>query len=276
MEKVTTAAIRRCKEDGKAITVLTAYDYTFAGILDESGVDVILVGDSLGNVMLGYDNTLPVTMEDMLHHVKAVSRGVKRAMVVADMPFLSYQVTVGDAVKNAGRFLQEGGAQAVKLEGGMEIKDTVKALTSAGIPVMGHLGLTPQSVHQLGGYRVQGKDEKAARKMIDDAQVLEECGAFSLVLECVPDVVAQKVTEAVGIPTIGIGAGRNCDGQVLVTHDMLGMYPGNMPKFVKQYADLHSIILQAVGRYVQEVSQRRFPAEEHGYKLPEEVMEKLY
>jgi 3-methyl-2-oxobutanoate hydroxymethyltransferase len=276
MGAITTAVIRERKKQGQAISMLTAYDYSLARILDETGVDMLLVGDSLGNVMLGYTTTLPVTMEDMLHHVKAVCRGVKRALVVADMPFMSYQVSPFEAVKNAGRFLQEAGAQAVKLEGGQEFKDIVSAIVRAGIPVVGHLGLTPQAVHQLGGYKVQAKEEEAAKKLLADAKALESCGAFALVLECVPAVLAKKVSEEIGIPTIGIGAGAGCDGQVLVTHDMLGLFPGNKAKFVKEYANLHEVITQAAGSYIREVQERKFPGAEHSFKMDEAVIEKLY
>lgn len=276
MKPITTAIIRERKKQGQPISMLTAYDYSFAHILDEAGVDMLLVGDSLGNVMLGYPTTLPVTMADMLHHVKAVCRGVKHALVVADMPFMSYQVSVVEAVRNAGRFLQEAGAQAVKLEGGQEFEATVRAIVRAGIPVVGHLGLTPQAVHQLGGYKVQAKEEEAAKKLLADAKCLESCGAFALVLECVPELLAKKVSEEIGIPTIGIGAGASCDGQVLVTQDMLGLFPGNKAKFVKQYANLHEIITAAVGSYIQEVQERKYPGAEHSFKMDEAVLEKLY
>ncbi|MCE5287131.1 MAG: 3-methyl-2-oxobutanoate hydroxymethyltransferase [Pelosinus sp.] len=276
MKKVTTAVIREQKKLGQPISMLTAYDYSFARVLDEAGVDMLLVGDSLGNVMLGYQTTLPVTMEDMLHHVKAVCRGVNRALVVADMPFMSYQVSIEEAVRNAGRLLQEAGAQAVKLEGGQEFEGTVRAIVKAGIPVVGHLGLTPQAVHQLGGYKVQGKEEAAAKKLLADARALEACGAFAVVLECVPEALASKVTDELGIPTIGIGAGAGCDGQVLVTQDMLGLFPGNKAKFVKEYANLHEIITGAVKSYISEVQARKYPGAEHSFKMDEAVLEKLY
>jgi 3-methyl-2-oxobutanoate hydroxymethyltransferase len=276
MKRVTTAVIREQKKLGQPISMLTAYDYSFARVLDEAGVDMLLVGDSLGNVMLGYQTTLPVTMEDMLHHVKAVCRGVSRAFVVADMPFMSYQVSVEEAVRNAGRFLQEAGAQAVKLEGGQEIEGTVRAIVRAGIPVVGHLGLTPQAVHQLGGYKVQGKEEEAAKKLLADARALEASGAFAVVLECVPEALARKVTKELSIPTIGIGAGAGCDGQVLVTHDMLGLFPGNKAKFVKEYANLYEVITGAVKSYISEVQERNYPGAEHSFKMDEAVLEKLY
>lgn len=274
--RITTAVIKERKLKGQAITMLTAYDYSMAKILDDAGIDMLLVGDSLGNVVLGHESTLPVTMEDMIHHVKAVCRGAKRAMVVADMPFMSYQVSVEDAVRNAGRLMKETGAQAVKLEGGLEIASSVKAIVNAGIPVVGHLGLTPQSIHALGGFKVQGKDEKAAQKLLEDAKLLEESGAFALVLECVPALLAQKVTQSISIPTIGIGAGNQCDGQVLVTYDLLGLYPGFTPKFVKKYANLHSQVVEAVTAYKDEVEKRTFPAEEHSFKIAGEVLDKLY
>lgn len=267
--KITTNTIRQRKIEGKAITMLTAYDYSMARMLDDAGVDMLLVGDSLGNVVLGYDSTLPVTMNDMLHHVKAVCRGAKRSMVVADMPFMSYQVSVEEAVRNAGRILQEGGAQAVKLEGGQEVSATVKAIVQAGIPVIGHLGLTPQSIHQLGGFKVQGTAEDAAQKLLDDARALEASGIFGLVLECIPDGLAKKVTQTLNIPTIGIGAGPNCDGQVLVINDLLGLYSGFTPKFVKKYADLHQEAMAAVEAYIKDVQEKKFPGAEHSFKSAE-------
>jgi 3-methyl-2-oxobutanoate hydroxymethyltransferase len=262
----TTADIKKMKVNGEKITMLTAYDYAMALILDECNIDMILVGDSLGNVVLGYDTTLPVTMEDMLHHTKAVARGVHNALIVADMPFLSYQVSKQAAVQNAGRFLQEANAQAVKLEGGRDVAETVKKITSAGIPVMAHLGLTPQSIHQLGGYKVQGKKEDAARKIIEDAKILEEAGAFSVVLECVPEGLAAEVTGCLSIPTIGIGAGVQCDGQVLVINDLLGISDRFTPKFVKKYANLNSEIKKAVKNYIGEVQNSNFPDGEHSFK----------
>jgi 3-methyl-2-oxobutanoate hydroxymethyltransferase len=274
--KITTSVLRQYKSESKAITMLTAYDFSMATILDEAGVDILLVGDSLGNVILGYDSTLPVTMDDMLHHVKAVSRGTKHAMVVADMPFMSYQVSIQEAVRNAGRLIQEGGAQAVKLEGGADMADTVKAIVKAGIPVVGHLGLTPQSVNQLGGFKVQGRDEQAAQTLLDDARALEAAGAFAFVLECIPDGLAKKVSESVAIPTIGIGAGSACDGQVLVIHDLIGLYSGFTPKFVKKYADLHHEIRTAVQTYIKEVRERQFPSPEYSFKIADTVLEKLY
>ncbi|MFA4885772.1 MAG: 3-methyl-2-oxobutanoate hydroxymethyltransferase [Desulfotomaculaceae bacterium] len=273
---VTTATIRQMKAEGKPITMLTAYDYSMAKMVDDAGIDMILVGDSLGNVILGYDSTLPVTMDEMIHHVKAVCRGVGRAMVVADLPFMSYQVSVKEALRNSGRFLKETSARAVKLEGGQEVADAVRSIVNAGIPVVGHLGLTPQSVHQMGGYKVQGKDESAAKKLLADARCLEEAGAFCLVLECVPSPLAKLVTESLHIPTIGIGAGPYCDGQVLVIHDMLGLYPRSSPKFVKKYVNLHEHIAAALKQYKEEVAERTFPGPEHSFGMSEEVLKKLY
>lgn len=275
-ECVTVTTIKEKKVAKMPITMLTAYDYAMAKLLDSAEIDMLLVGDSLGNVVLGYDSTLPVTMEDMIHHGKAVCRGAKRAMVVVDMPFLSYQVSVEEAVRNAGRILKETGAQAVKLEGGAEILDAVKAIVRAGIPVVGHLGLTPQSIHQLGGFKVQGKEENAAQKILNDAKVLEEAGVFAIVLECVPAKLAARVTERVGVATIGIGAGNHCDGQVLVINDMLGMYSDFAPKFVRRFADLQRQMLEAVAEYKEAVTKRAFPAQEHSFAIADEVLEKLY
>ncbi len=265
MEKVTTQTVRQMKRDGKKITMLTAYDYSMAAFLDQVGVDILLVGDSLGMVVLGYETTLPVTMDEMLHHTRAVARGVKRAMVVGDMPFMSYQVSAEQALENAGRFLKEADAHAVKLEGGSEIGDTVRKIVESGIPVMGHLGLTPQSIHQLGGYGVQGKEDETAKKMIEDARVLQDAGIFSLVLECVPVALAKEITEAVSVPTIGIGAGIHCDGQVLVTHDLLGIFEKFVPKFVKRYAELNRPIKKAVSEFIEEVRKGKFPGPEHSF-----------
>ena len=276
-EKVTTATIRKMKAEGTPITMLTAYDYSMAKILDEAGIDMILVGDSLGNVVLGYDSTLPVTMDDMVHHVKAVCRGASRALVVADMPFMSYQVSLEEALRNAGRFMKETGAKAVKLEGGREIIETIRAIVNAGIPVVGHLGLTPQYVHQLGGYRVQGKATAAAEKMIDDALALEEAGVFAIVLECVPSPLGRLITEKLKVAaTIGIGAGPHCDGQVLVVNDLLGLYPGHTPRFVKKYANLHEQVNGAIKQYIDEVRERSFPGPEHCFPMSDEVLKKLY
>ncbi len=266
MEKtVTTATLKAMKERGEKIAVLTCYDFSTAKILNEAGVDVLLVGDSLGNVKLGYENTLAVTVEDMIYHAKAVKRGNSRAMLWVDMPFLSYEASTADAVRNAGRILKETGANAVKLEGGAEVAPMVKAVVNAKIPVVGHIGLTPQAVNQFGGFKVQGRTDAAARKLIGDARALEKAGAFALVIEGVPSSVAKKITASVNIVTIGIGAGLECDGQVLVTDDMLGMYSEFKPKFVKNYAKLRPAILSAVKAYCSEVRQRSFPDSEHSY-----------
>ncbi|MEM1658498.1 MAG: 3-methyl-2-oxobutanoate hydroxymethyltransferase [Candidatus Jordarchaeales archaeon] len=274
MGKLTVIDLRLMKEEGRKITMLTAYDYPTALILDEAGVDVILVGDSLGNVILGYPNTIPVTMDDMVRHCAAVSRGVKRALVVGDMPFMSY-ATPELAIKNAGRLMQEGGVEAVKLEGGREMASIVKLLVDNGIPVMGHIGLTPQSIHKFGGYKVQGRTAEAAKKLIEDAKILEKAGVFSIVLECIPWKVAKIITESVSVPTIGIGAGVHCDGQVLVTHDLLGFFEGFRPKFVKQYCNIKRFIMDAVEKYISEVRSGAYPTIEHSYELPKEEEEKL-
>ena len=255
--------------------MLTAYDYSTAKILDDAGIDCLLVGDSLGMVMLGYEDTLQVTMDDMIHHCRAVARGVKRAMVVGDMPFLSYHISAEESVRNAGRLIQEGKVHAVKLEGGRDVIDKVSAIVKAQIPVMGHLGLTPQSVNMFGGFKVQGKSEEQARKIIEDALLLQEAGVFAIVLECVPEKLAKLITERL-IPTIGIGAGKYCDGQVLVIQDMLGMYSDFKPKFVKQYAGLSHDIMDAVKTYAMEVKGSQFPGTEHTFTIDEEVLEKLY
>lgn len=258
------------------VSMLTAYDYHTACTIDEAGIDMILVGDSLGNVMLGYENTLAVTVEDMIHHGKAVCRGAKNAFVVIDMPFMSYQPSVRDAVINAGRIMKETNCQAVKLEGGREYADRIKAITEAGIPVVAHIGLTPQSFNALGGFKVQGKTAEAAQKLIDDAKAVAEAGAFAITLECVPEALARIVTEQVNAITIGIGAGNGCDGQVLVYQDMLGFTDGFTPKFVKKYADLHATMLEAFKQYKADVEQRAFPAKEHTFAINEEVLQKLY
>jgi 3-methyl-2-oxobutanoate hydroxymethyltransferase len=269
-KKVTTLTFRRKKERGEPITMLTAYDYPTAMAIDKAGIDSILVGDSLAMVVLGYENTLPVTMEEMLHHARAVARGAKTALLIGDMPFMSYQVSVEDAVRNAGRFLQQGGMDAVKLEGGRERADAIRAIVGAGIPVMGHLGLTPQSVHQLGGFRAQGKNALAAKRLLEDAQILEEAGAFSIVLESVPARLAEFISKKISIPTIGIGAGLGCDGQVLVTHDLLGLFDRFTPKFVKKYAKLHDAMNKAFTEYIDDVETKRFPAPEHTVEMTDD------
>ncbi|MBS7287985.1 MAG: 3-methyl-2-oxobutanoate hydroxymethyltransferase [Candidatus Freyarchaeota archaeon] len=274
LTKLTVIDLYLMKKEGRKITMLTAYDYPTALILDEAGVDIILVGDSLGNVILGYKNTIPVTMDDMVRHCAAVSRGIKRALVVGDMPFMSY-ATPELAVRNAGRLVQEGGVEAVKLEGGREVASTVKLLVDNGVPVMGHIGLTPQSIYKFGGYKVQGRTAKAAKKLIEDAEILEKAGVFSIVLECIPWKVAKIITESISVPTIGIGAGAYCDGQVLVTYDMLGFFEGFKPKFVKQYCNIRKFIMDAVGKYISEVRSGIYPTVEYSYELPEEEEEKL-
>ena len=272
-KKVTTLTLRQKKARREPITMLTAYDYPTALSMDAAGVDAILVGDSLGMVVLGYANTLPVTMEEMLHHCRAVARGAKSALLIGDMPFMSYQADMNEAVRNAGRFLQQAGMEAVKLEGGRERADAVRAIVGAGIPVMGHLGLTPQSVNQLGGFRPQGRNASAAQRLLEDALLLEEAGCFSLVLESVPARLAEFVSQKISIPTIGIGAGAGCDGQVLVTHDLLGLFDRFTPKFVKKYADFHGEMGRAFSEYLAEVQSRQFPAVEHSVEMSDEEWE---
>ncbi len=274
-KKVTTLTFRQKKERGQPISMLTAYDYPTALVMDQAGIDSILVGDSLAMVVLGYENTLPVSMDEMLHHARAVSRGSKSALLVGDMPFMSYQVSVEEAVRNAGRFLKEAGMDAVKLEGGHDRAEAVRAITGAGIPVMGHLGLTPQSIHQLGGFRAQGKTALAAKRLLEDAHILEEAGCFSLVLESVPARLAELISQRISIPTIGIGAGAGCDGQVLVTHDLLGMFDRFTPKFVKQYASLNAEMQRAFGEYIADVQAKTFPTAEHTVEMADEEWAQL-
>lgn len=271
--KITTLTFQAKKQAGKPITMLTAYDYPMAKAVDQAGIDSILVGDSLGMVVLGYPNTLPVTMEEMLHHCRAVSRGADRALLIGDMPFMSYQASPEDAVRNAGRFLQEAGMDAVKLEGGKERLEAVGAIISAGIPVLGHLGLTPQSVHQLGGFLAQGKTAPQAVELYRDALLLEEEGCFGLVLESVPDQLAEYLSSRLEIPTIGIGAGGGCDGQVLVTHDLLGYFDRFVPKFVRRYTSLHGEIQTALEAFKQDVTSGEFPAEKHCFSISPEEFE---
>jgi 3-methyl-2-oxobutanoate hydroxymethyltransferase len=266
-QKITVPSIKAMKGTNAKITMLTAYDTPFARILDEAGVDILLVGDSVGSVVAGYPNTLPVTIEEMIYHTKAVVKGATQALVVIDMPFMSYQISIEDAKRNAGRMIKESGAEAVKLEGGVNVKGAIEAIVAIDIPVMGHIGLTPQSIHQMGGYKVQGKAEEQKRKIMEDAVAVEEAGAFALVMECIPAELAREVTERLSIPTIGIGAGIHCDGQVLVIHDVLGLLGNFRPKFVKSYVDLRAIISQAVKEYMDEVRKRQFPAEEHSFHL---------
>ena len=275
IDKVTIPGLIGMKKKGKKIAMITAYDYPTALLVDRAGVDIVLVGDSLGMVVLGYESTIPVTLEDVIHHTKAVSRAVKRALVVADMPFMTFNVSVEEAIRNAGRLIKEGGAEAVKLEGGEEVRHVVKALVDAGIPVMGHVGLTPQRIAMFGGYRVRGKSVTIAKKLIKDAKALDEAGVFSIVLELMTAEVAKVITEEVSVPTIGIGAGPHCDGQVLVFHDMLGLFERFTPRFVKKYANLGEIILKAVQEYVKEVKSGEFPSKEHSFHMKKEKYEKL-
>lgn len=271
----TVSTLLEQKRSGDKITMLTAYDYTTAKIIDQCGVNSILVGDSLGMVMLGYENTLPVTMEDMIHHTAAVSKAAENALVVADMPFMSYQVSVQDAVANAGRLIKEGGAQAVKLEGGADVCDRISAIVKASIPVVAHLGLTPQSVNAFGGFKVQGKSLENARKLISDSLKIQEAGACAVVLEGIPAKLAEIITKKLDIPTIGIGAGKGCDGQVLVYQDMLGLTTGHTPKFVKRFADLGTLMRQGITDYINETKSGEFPSAEHTYKIDDEVIAAL-
>jgi 3-methyl-2-oxobutanoate hydroxymethyltransferase len=274
--KVTTLALRRKKAAGEHITMLTAYDYPTALALDQAGIDSILVGDSLGMVVLGYDNTLPVTMDEMIHHCRAVARGARRPLLIGDMPFLSYQVSPEEAVRNAGRFLQQGGMDAVKVEGGRERLPAIEAILQAGIPVMGHVGLTPQSIHQLGGFRPQGRTAQAAVELLGDAIALEEAGCFAIVLESIPQEWGEEVSRRLTIPTIGIGAGAGCDGQVLVTHDLLGLFERFTPRFARQYADLHGEMKRAFAAYIGDVEAGQFPATEHSLAMdPDELRSAL-
>lgn len=274
--KNTVLTFQQAKENGEKLTMLTAYDYSTAKLIDEAGVNSILVGDSLGNVILGYEDTISVTMEDMIHHGAAVARGAKNALVVIDMPFMSYQTSVYDALVNAGRLMKEGRGDAVKLEGGVEVCPQIKAIVDAGIPVCAHIGLTPQSINAFGGFKVQGKSEAAAKKLLEDAKAVEEAGAFAVVIEGVPAKIAALITEQLHIPTIGIGAGKDCDGQVLVYQDMLGMFSDFTPKFVKHYANIGEVMKEAFQNYIKEVQDGIFPAEENTYKVDDSVIEKLY
>jgi 3-methyl-2-oxobutanoate hydroxymethyltransferase len=269
-KKITTKEFQQKKERGEPISMLTAYDYPTSLIMDRAGIDSILVGDSLGMVVLGYENTLRVTMEEMLHHCRAVTRGAQYALLIGDMPFMSYQVSVEDAVRNAGRFLQEGGMDAIKLEGGRERADSIRAIIRAGIPVMGHIGLTPQSVNLFGGFRAQGKTASAAKRILEDALLLQDAGCFSLVLESVPGRLAELISEKLDIPTIGIGAGRGCDGQVLVTHDLLGLFDRFTPKFVRKYADFSSEMERAFSDFISEINTGNFPTSEHTVEMPDD------
>ncbi|MDP0493598.1 MAG: 3-methyl-2-oxobutanoate hydroxymethyltransferase [Fusobacterium sp. JB021] len=272
----TVSTFGKAKMEGRKLSMITSYDYSTTKLIDDTEINGILVGDSLGMVCLGYENTLSVTMEDMIHHTKAVARGAKNTLVVADMPFMSYQACVEDAVKNAGRLIKEGGAQVVKLEGGATVCKQIRAIVNASIPVMAHIGLTPQSVNAFGGFKVQGKTEETARKLIEDAKKVEEAGAFAVVLECVPAKLAELITKNVNIPTIGIGCGTGCDGQILVYQDMLGMFSDFKPKFVKHYANVGEMMRTAFSNYAKEVQEGIFPGKEHTFKINEDVISKLY
>ena len=273
--RVTIRDLKEMRRRGEKIPMLTAYDYTSARIVDESGIPIILVGDSLGQVVLGYDSTVPVTMDEMIYHLKPVVRGAARAHIVGDLPFMSYQADVSDAVRNSGRLLKEGGAQSVKLEGGQDMAETVRRIVQSGIPVMGHIGLTPQAVNQLGGYRVQGRSSKAAARLMEDARSLEEAGAYSIVLECVPAPLAKLITERLSIPTIGIGAGPDCDGQVQVFHDLLGLFTDFVPKHARRYAHLSDVISEATARYIGDVQGGDFPTEHESYSMDQSVLEEF-
>lgn len=274
-KKTTIPDLIEKKRQGKKISMLTAYDYPTALLVDRAGIDMILVGDSVGMVVLGYETTIPVTMDEMIHHTKAVTRGAQCALVVGDMPFMSYNTSEGDAIRNAGRFIKEGAADAVKLEGGASVQTVVRAIVRAGIPVMGHIGLTPQTISQLGGFRVQGKTAEGARRIIDDAKTLEGAGVFSIVLEAIPAELASRITESVKVPTIGIGAGTHCDGQVLVYQDMVGLFDRFIPKFVKQYAQVGEIMLNAFRQFKEEVEKGVFPAEEHTYQIEKGELDRI-
>lgn len=276
MMKNTVSTFREQKAKGEKISMLTAYDYSTAKLMDKASINGILVGDSLGMVVLGYEDTLPVTMEDMIHHTAAVCRGAKNTLVVGDMPFMSYQVSVEEAVYNAGRLMKEGRCQAVKLEGGASVCPQIRAITNASIPVMAHIGLTPQSINAFGGFKVQGKSEEAAKKLLEDAKAVEEAGAFAVVLECVPAKLAELISKSISIPTIGIGAGAGCDGQILVYQDMLGLFSDFTPKFVKKYANVGEMMTQAFRDYIADVQEGSFPAPEHTFAISEDVIKKLY
>ena len=274
-KKVTIAHLNKKMEDGAKITMMTAYDYPTASLVDQAGIDTILVGDSLGMVMLGYESTVPVTMDEMIHHCKAVCRGAKASFIIGDMPFMSYQVSIEKAVENAGRFIKEAACDSVKLEGGSEMSPVVKAVVDAGIPVCAHIGLTPQTATKLSGFKVQGKDAESAKELVQSARDLEEAGAFMIVMECIPDLVAARITEELNIPTIGIGAGKDCDGQVLVYHDLVGLFERFTPKFVKQYVNLAPQVKEALIQYKEEVESGAFPGPEHGFAMKAEEAEKI-
>ncbi len=274
-KKITIQDVKKAKKESRKLTMVTAYDYPFGLMADEAGVDIVLVGDSLGMVVMGLDGTVEVTMEHMIHHIKAVVRGCKNALVVGDMPFMSYNTSIREAIVNAGRLMKEGGCDVVKLEGGVDFAPTVEAIVKAGIPVQGHIGLTPQTASALGGFKMQGKDAQAARLIVDDAKALEDAGVFSMILEAVPAPLGEIVAESVNIPVIGIGAGNKVDGQVLVTHDMIGLFDKFVPKFVKQYTKIRPIIIDAMKAYKKEVLEEVFPAEEHSFNMPEKTLEEL-
>lgn len=273
--KKTVATFKEAKINNEKLSMVTAYDYSMAKLVDEGGIDGILVGDSLGMVTLGYENTLAVTIDDMIHHTKAVSRGANNALVVADMPFLSYHISIEESIKNAGRLIKEGNAHAVKLEEGRDVIDKIEGIVKAQIPVMGHIGLTPQSINMFGGFKVQGKTIEQIQNLIDDAKCLEEAGVFAIVLECIPEKISKIITESVSIPTIGIGAGKYCNGQILVINDMLGMYSDFTPKFVKQYKNLKEDINEAINNYIKDIKTGAFPEEKHSFKIDEQILDNL-
>jgi 3-methyl-2-oxobutanoate hydroxymethyltransferase len=273
--RITASQIKEMKKQGEKIAMITAYDYPMAKLVDEAGMPIILVGDSLGMVVLGYESTIPVTMDEMIHHTKAVVRGTKHALIIGDMPFMTYHISTEDALRNAARFIQEGGAQAVKLEGGETVAEKVSRIVVAGIPVQGHIGLTPQSIHQLGGYKVQGKTAEVAARLLNDAKALESAGVFSIVLECIPTPLAKLITERVSVPTIGIGAGKHCDGQVQVISDLLGLYTDFVPKHAKQYTKLHESISTSVSDYISEVKTGKFPTPKQSYEMDEAVLAQI-
>ncbi len=274
-QKVTVLDVRQAKEENRKLTMVTAYDYPFGLLADEAGIDIVLVGDSLGMVVMGLAGTVEVDMEHMIHHIRAVTRGCKNPFIVGDMPFMSYNTSIREAIINAGRLLKEGGCEAIKLEGGVDFGPTIEAIVKAGIPVQGHIGLTPQTASALGGFKMQGRDAAAAKQIIDDASALEDAGVFSMILEAVPAPLGKLVAEAVNVPVIGIGAGPDVDGQVLVTHDMIGLFDKFVPKFVKQYTNVRKVILDALGEYKQEVIEAKFPAPEHSFKMPGEALDEL-
>jgi 3-methyl-2-oxobutanoate hydroxymethyltransferase len=273
--KVTILAVQQAKEENRKLTMVTAYDYPFGLLADEAGIDIVLVGDSLGMVVMGLEGTVAVNMEHMIHHIRAVTRGCKNPFIVGDMPFMSYNTSIREAIINAGRLLKEGGCESIKLEGGVDFAPTIEAIVKAGIPVQGHIGLTPQTAGALGGFKMQGRDAAAAKQIIDDAKALEDAGVFSMILEAVPAPLGKLVAEAVKVPVIGIGAGPDVDGQVLVTHDMIGLFDKFVPKFVKQYTNIRKVILDALNEYKQEVVDVQFPAPEHSFKMPDEALEQL-